>query len=486
MTHRDSADWRWLLAIAGGVLIVYLSLMPRFIERLNPLTGDEPYYVMTVISMVRDRDLDEANNYENRDYDEFYPATPLPSGWDGWPAFPTTLPPHPAVTELDGLHTKHGLGLSVLIAIPYELLGRIGAMLVVLICGAGLAGQMFLLGRDAGANPLLATVVSAGIAVSMPVAPYALLLFPEVPAALLLLYAVRRIASPSNSIWQWLLAGASVGFLPWLHQRFVPSAVLLAAVVAWRLLKPPTRAGTLVALLPVSIGGLSLLAYNWWMYRSPVQNMADHAGFSGFSGTLNGAYGLLLDAQWGLLIAAPVLAIALAAIPRWLTADRPTAALALAVIAPYLLMVAVYRVWWGEWGPPARYLVPIVPLAAGPLSAWIRSASIPGRLITAGLWAVGFALTIVGFADPQRFYHQPNGWNNLWARLDMATGLNVAERLIAFQPFALAPSYDRATAALVLTAIMLVVLTLMYFPLLFRFSSKRQPIGRTEPVDPPC
>lgn len=467
-------EWWWVAGVAALTLVAYLALLPRFVDRLAPLTGDEPYYVMTAISIMRDGDLDESNNYAARDYEEFYPETPLATDWNGWPSFPTTLPPHPAVTQLDGLHTKHALGLSLLVAVPYELLGRIGAMLVIVFCGTALSGQMYLLGREAGAGHMTSAIVAVGLAVSMPLGPYALLIFPEIPAALLLLYAIRRLASRENSLAQWVLAGAAVGFLPWLHQRFIPSAAILGLVLAWRLVRLGWRRVEVVALAPVALGAASLLAYNWWMYRSPMQNVEDHAGFSGFQGTLNGGYGLILDAQWGLLIAAPALLLAVAALPWWLVTNPRTVILAAAVVAPYLVVIASYRVWWGEWGPPARYLVPVVPLAAGPLCAWLRSASFAGKLVYGLLWVVGFALVILGAVDPQRFYHQPNGWNNLWGRLDRVIGADVAERLVSFQPFALAPDYDRATAALILTSATLIILVGMYLPLALRSITARR------------
>ncbi|GIW04201.1 MAG: hypothetical protein KatS3mg059_0821 [Thermomicrobiales bacterium] len=76
------------------------SALPGFLtstQRLNPLTGDEPFYVMTAISLVEDGDLDETNNYANRDYERFYPAVGPTA--DGWAAYPDPLPPHQSHTR---------------------------------------------------------------------------------------------------------------------------------------------------------------------------------------------------------------------------------------------------------------------------------------------------------------------------------------------------------------------------------------------------
>lgn len=428
-----------VMLLAGAF---YLAMLPTVFRHLNPITGDEPFYVMTALSMVRDRDLDETNNYLNRDYDSFYPSDPLPVNWQGWPAFPRTLPPHPAVSDQPGMYTKHGLGLSLLIAAPYELAGRLGAVLVVGLCAVLLAGQMYLLAREAGAAPGLAALVAIGLAIAMPLAPYATLIFPEIPAALLIIYTLRRLTSDDNHLWQWVALGAAVGFLPWLHQRFAIVSVVFAITILIRL-RRTRAAGVGLALVPVAAGGFSLLAYNRWLYGQLAQNQEDHAGFSGPGGAVNGAFGLLLDAQWGLLIVAPVLIFAIAAIPLWALANRSRALLALAAIVPYLTIVAAYQVWWGEWGPPARYLVPIVPLCAGPLGAWVSSSTVGQRVVAIALWAIGMTLTLVGYIQPQRFYHHPDGVNKLYAALSDSLRLDITSRLPIFQHFAADPFMTR-------------------------------------------
>ena len=74
--------------------------------------------------------------------------------------------------------------------------------------------------------------------------------------------------------------------------------------------------------------GSALILYNEWLYGQPYQNTHDHAGFNHLAGTVNGFFGLLVDAQWGLLIAAPVLVLAIAAVPWWWVAARRTVVIA--------------------------------------------------------------------------------------------------------------------------------------------------------------
>lgn len=438
------------MGLAG---IFFLAMLPLVLRHLDPVTGDEPFYLMTAISVVRDGDLDESNNYANRDYEEFYPPDPLPSSWQGWPAFPRTLPPHPAITEQEGLYSKHGLGLTLLVALPYELGGRTGAVLVVMAFAILLAGQMYLLAREAGSPEPYALLVAVGLAIAMPLAPYATLIFPEIPAALLIIYALRRLTAPINGTGRWLLTGAAIGFLPWLHQRFAVISVVLTLALLFRLWQSRSWSAA-TAFVPIAAGAASIAGYNIWLYGQLTQNVEDHAGFSGLSGALNGAAGLLLDAQWGLLIAAPAMLFGIATLPHWWHAGRQRTTLAIAATLPYLIVVAAYNVWWGEWGPPARYLVPVIPLLAGPLGAWVHSARRPAQLAFGATWVVGMLLTLIGFANPQRFYHHPDGINNLVSIAGQWLGIDLAGALTAYQPYALSPLQDRVLWSVVTLAVL--------------------------------
>ena len=165
---------------------------------LNPLTGDEPFYVMTALSIARDHDLDESNNYAQRDYESFYPPDPLPAGWRGWPAIVRPLPPHPAHSVRPGLYSKHGLGVAVLILLPYALGGRDAVMVLLNLVAALVALNVYLLARRYTRDWRWAAALAAVLALSNPLMSYAYLIFPEMFAALAIVYAYRRGRVPTG------------------------------------------------------------------------------------------------------------------------------------------------------------------------------------------------------------------------------------------------------------------------------------------------
>ncbi len=448
------------LAIVACFLAVYATFIPRILGDLSPLTGDEPFYVMTALSLARDGDLDESNNYARRDYDSFYPPNPLPTGWRGWPAFPRDLPPHPAQTSRPGLYSKHGLGVALLILIPYVVGERVAVLLLLNLVAALVALNIALLARRYTAGWVWPTAIAAVLALSNPLMSYAYLIFPEVFAALAIVYAYRRALAADNSTAQWLLVGLALGLLPWLHARFIPAVAGLLVVIAWR-----TRAAGAARRLPVPLpslapllgSGVALVGYYLYVYGRPFPSAADHAGFNDPLATVNAFFGLLLDEQWGLLIYAPVyLLVLLTAATFWRHARVDALAL-LIVVAPYLLLVAWYRVWWGEWGPPARYLAPIAPLAAAPLACWVARArpflAVPAIVLAA---LPGFAVMGGFLAAPQLMYNHPDGHSALFkawaAQLDGRTWPKV---IPSFQFYSPSSGWRRFAWSLLLAAVVL-------------------------------
>src|SRR5262249_52359760 len=103
------------------------------------------------------------------------------------------------------------------------------------ILGALLAAQVFLLAYEATRRRWIALLVWAALAFSNPLMTYSYLIFPELPAGLCAIYAFRPLALgwKSNVPARLPLVGACIGFLPWLHARFLPISGVLALFALW-------------------------------------------------------------------------------------------------------------------------------------------------------------------------------------------------------------------------------------------------------------
>src|SRR5437868_4876433 len=252
--------------------IIFALITPRFLTYLDPVTGDEPFYLMTAMSILKDGDINECNNYRQRDEAALYPASlvqrdVLPNGWLGWGSAPYPLPPHPAqilpasrrclgtnvrplVRGIPGLGTplpkngsenelysKHGLGLSLLVAVPFALGKRTLVMFLLNALGALLAANIYLLARESTGKIWIGALTWIAFAFTVPFMPYSFLIFPELPAALLVVYAFRRIRLGGNGLWRLITVGVCIALLPWLHYRFIPVSAGLFAYLIFRIIR---------------------------------------------------------------------------------------------------------------------------------------------------------------------------------------------------------------------------------------------------------
>jgi len=492
----------WALGVFLVTLVVYALFTQRILYYTNPPTGDQPFYLHTAISLVQDGDINERNNYDQQDERQYYPRFTVandgyyPAGFPGIPA-PWPLPPHDGKTSARPAgeeYSKHGLGLSVLIVpgwalgthwtppgIDLHALDQPGAgwptvVYELNILGALLAVQVFLLAFEATRRVEIGLILWAALAFSNPQMTYSYLIFPELPAGLCAIYAFRRLALgwSANGPLRLLAIGSLIGFMPWLHARFLPISGALALFALWTwwrtrrathlavvapvllsadaassatalstqhsaLSTRPSVAGLLPVLLPMfgALGALGL--FYSWLYGTILPNTGDHAGFinplTDPWGVPVALLGLLFDQQWGLLMAAPVYVLAFVGLVamRRAPGGRVLLRWLLFAVVPYLLLIAFYRQWWGEWCPPARYLAPITPLLALPLAqallALRRSVLYNALfgLLTAGGWAI-----MAGFlAHPRSLWNQPNGKSDLFVWLAAHSRLDLVPHLPA-------------------------------------------------------
>ena len=262
---RDSTSprgpgWRVIAVVFLATLAVYLLAAVRMLPYVEPPTGDQPHYLMQVISLVEDGDLDLRNNYTSAEsYSQFSAPGQRREGFRGIPvSYPIQPTGHIIVRATDdgeAWYPKHSPGLPVLL-MPGWLIGRAltpwlsdltaagnggwpGAVVQMSLVGALLATQTFLLAWEVTRRRALAFAVWAAISFSVPQILLSLMVYPEIVAALLLTYAFRHLVVRPlpTSRWRLLLLGLALAVLPWLNPRFVlvsGGLALLAAVVLWR------------------------------------------------------------------------------------------------------------------------------------------------------------------------------------------------------------------------------------------------------------
>src|SRR6185436_6673912 len=86
-----------------------------------------------------------------------------------------------------------------------------------------------------------------------------------------------------------------------------------------------------------------------------------------------GLPGLLLDEEFGLFVYAPMWALALAGLVRLARTRVREGAAAWLLLLSVAVLAGSWHMWRGGWNPPARFLVPAVPVLAVGLALAFRN-----------------------------------------------------------------------------------------------------------------
>lgn len=381
-------------------------------------SGDEPHYMMVMESLLRDRDLNVENNYAERHGVVFGRADLL-------------VEAHARRTPSGAVLPVHDVGLPVLLlpvyafatrfasVVPEAVLTRfrmnrglfayslIGLTLIGLTTSAAL---LFLDLLSGWCEPHLAALATVITFASPPILVNAFVIFPEAPALFVstvaVYYAFRR---PSRLAFaEGAAIAASAGILPWFHRKYALFALGLAAVATIRNRQAfaafsARRLAVLLALLVVPL--LALLGWTrstWGHWGGPLA--IDGLPFS-IETFKEGAVGLLIDRESGILAWAPVwFALPAAA---WLTRRETW----VVWIPAVLLFVpsAAHDSWWAGWSPVGRFLVPLIPWLAVPLSLLLRS--VRARCVLAFLLVFQLFIIAHGWQHPRSLWPKGDGVN---------------------------------------------------------------------------
>jgi hypothetical protein len=394
--------------------LIALVVFGAVLQHRGPdVTADEPHYLIFSWSLLHDHDVDLADNYAD-------PATV--QRLYGQP----TIDPHAYDYRHNGaLISDHQIGLPLLVAPGLAVGGRRGAEIELVVLGALLAQQLFRLleERRLGRRWM---VWGAWVAVvgSLPIVAMAGRIFPDVPAALLVVVAVRLLLRDATR-YDRIGASLAIAALPWLHVRYAVIALCLFAGLGYRIVEPRWRRRTshdqqrwpwteLVCLAApvVSIVAL-MIAFRAW-YGSPWLTAPYHfppganeaRPVSDASSLYRYGFGQLLSPAFGWFPAAPLHALALVAVG--IVAVRHRLVTAWLAVLGLLYLGAAATIDPGQ-NLQARFMVVVIPLIALPLL--IAVASRPRWLVVpaAALGAVTLAIGLEAALHPNALAASPNG-----------------------------------------------------------------------------
>jgi hypothetical protein len=373
-----------LWALGLGVAALAALGTPGQASEAAQVTGDEPQYLLTAISLAEDWNLDIADELASERWRAFH-APDL---------FPQTA-------ELaDGRRVSpHDPLLPLLLAGPVALGGWVGAKLALSAAAGALAAVLLWIAVRRFSAPLATAVTTVAVSgLSVPLAAYGHQVYPEIVGALAVSLGLAAVTGPMRRAGPVILVVA-VAALPWLAVKYTPLAAVLALAGVARLWRMRRRRHAVVVAGVLALAGVAFLALHqalyggWTPYATGIQfsdQMAVVGRDPNFWGRSRRLLGLLVGESFGIA----------AWQPAWLLAVGALAAVMRARPAGWSLCVGVVAVGWlvatfvaltmhGYWFP-GRQLVVLLP-AVVPVIGWWAAGSRAARWVLTGAGALGVA-----------------------------------------------------------------------------------------------
>ena len=334
-----------------------------WVINFNP-SGDEPYYLLSVHSLVKDGDLNCYNNILNKDWVKFYKGEfdiPLTSKMifsRGQERFCFYLP---------------GLGSVLAIAPGYALAWRMGTLFTTVLAGAFILVNIYICSLALVKNRESAFIGALLVGFSAPIFCYSQQNYPDIFAALLIILAIKNIFfMPYLNIRSCIIAGLCTGLLPVFHLKYAPDCLALLAIALYLRKRLSLRIYTLLPVIIIFL--LYAIFFKFGLkvfsplnfYRSGSGEASISAAipyvFQPFVQLIRGSFlGLLFDQEFGLFIYAPVYLTLGLGISIFIKLFKRTRyMLILSFILIHYVFISCINGWWA--GEFVRYLVSIIPI----------------------------------------------------------------------------------------------------------------------------
>ena len=386
----------WLLS-----LLVFALAATIFYARNIHLSGDEPHYLMIAQSLVEDGDFDLQNNMQNKTYLTYLPVE---------------LRFHGTVHQ-GKYHSFHLPGVSFLLVPFFYLFKLLGGLIPANLyfrLAAALINAFFALGFFKILRIAFPekdnSIIFLFFLTTFPLVFHAIHLYPELPAATLLIFAYLSSRAPGRNFF---LAGLFLAGIPWFHFKYViPMFILALFVMAeiWRRDggKKEKIRNLAHFLIPPAITASLLVLYSKILYGSfnPTIISPEKNFFSiPLVFKIETLLSFFLDQRDGLLVYAPVFLLLFLIFKKEIRSKIRDFSLLAAIFISYILFHA-YTTVRGGYSPATRPTIFVLWIMTVFLIAYYRQAGEMGKILFRFLAGLTSFVTIWLFYYPL-FLYQP-------------------------------------------------------------------------------
>lgn len=360
-----------LVILFFAAFCVYMLGSLCLVHQGLSFSGDEPYYLLNSHSLYHDKDINVANNYDNRDYTFFYPKEIYPS---------VRLGVYARVGKkgVDYRYPVNQPGVSALILPHYWLShyfsGR--TRIYILKCslafwGALLGLQLYLLFSELWKKDRLSLGLWAMYAFTSPILFYSIHIYPEIPIACFSLFVYRKaISKPTPTPLQLLFCGFLLSLFPWFGLKYNTIFWPLLLVAGYFLLKEHHLRAKILYFLAFPIlltplfylyihqlyGAFNPIAiYEGMLTPEKLQNFRDVMWRTPITLRIDSFLDYFLDQRDGLLLYSPVYFFFFLGFIEVLRKSKRELLTLLLICAPFIFNYAFFAHRQGS-SPPGRVL----------------------------------------------------------------------------------------------------------------------------------
>jgi hypothetical protein len=364
---------KFVILFFAAFLIYNLCTFVLVSQKIT-FSGDEPYYLLTSHSLLKDKDINVANNYAQEDYFSFYSKEKNPRFRLGMYAregqkgpsyiYPINLP-----------------GVSVL-ALPYYWLSQHfrGDLLTfilkgsLIIWGVLLGLQLYLLAKEQWGDEKIALQLWLLYSFSAPVLFYAIHLYSEIPIALFSIYTYRKIRSKKSlTLFHYFFLGFLLSLFFWFGLKYNLLFGTLLLVSLYFLLKEHRAGIKILCFLLFPLLSLALFysfihsiygtfspfsVYEGVLTPERLLAFKDAALSAPLSMRIDTLLNYFLDQRDGLLLYSPFYVFAFLGFVEIFRRSKKDFFILLFIPAPYLLNYAFFTHRQG-YSPQGRILTPV-------------------------------------------------------------------------------------------------------------------------------
>ncbi|MBN1878939.1 hypothetical protein JW823_02415 [bacterium] len=373
------------------IMLWFFGFVGLWYGPVHHIHGDEPHYLLMTHSIVHDGDLNLINQYQEKTYLTYRLDELQPKISD--------------IKEPTKIYSR-GLGATfpMLLAPAYALGGLPGTQFFIILCSTLLIVQLYLLLMRCVPDSQLALLSVLLIATSNPVLTYSSLIYPDIPAALCIVIALRvlqthPLSQAGRSVPTWIfLLSAALLFLKFRY--FIPVILLMIPVLNRECRKMRNGISLLIALL--LLAGTYVIGDRWFLdgdlFSNRFGGIAQIKNYLPGMQSLKVLPGLLLDQESGFMFHAPLYFLIIAGISLYRGPRNSLYWFSVLGIPMTAISLFGHFAWHCLPTPPLRYMLPVLPptafLLASALKNWknrsfvfrtLSAACIVSSWLTAGI-----------------------------------------------------------------------------------------------------